>query len=118
VKRRDYGPRRAELHAVQGVHVRPWAYGVRVINPVYETGSPDVAADASSVVVHATALGAVLPAELVAVAQHGTWSVQALTWLQTALLHATAETSTVADDPDVQAFRKKLHLLLDHGQLW
>lgn len=122
MKRRDYGPRRAGLHAVQGVHVRPWAYGVRVINPVVHEGpdaaESDVAADATAVVLHVTALGAALPSDLVAAAHTRTWSLPLLTWLQMALSQATVSSQAVADDPDIQVFRKKLHLLLDHGTFW
>lgn len=38
----------------------------------------------------------------------------ALTQLQTLLAVLTAEDSDVAGDPDIQAFRRRLHKLLDH----
>ncbi len=120
MKRRDYGPRssgnpRRSAYPV----VRPWAYQVRVVNPVVpDAMEVQIATDASDVVARVLATGAMLPDEVVGAAQTGTWSVSLLTGLQMALQHETAGSQAVADDEHVQAFRKRLHLLLDHGQLW
>jgi hypothetical protein len=119
MKHRDYGPRAATNPRPSRAVVRPWAYQVRVVNPdVPPAMEVQIATDASDVVARVLASGATLPDDLVGAAQTGIWSVPLLTTLQMALQHETAGSQAVADDEMVQEFRKRLHLLLDHGSVW
>lgn len=95
--------------AATSVRVHPWAYRIPVSNPAAydeEPSATTLARDLGGMVSRMQAHGMpVTPPSM---------SRRSLTTLQNELRQATEGSESVASDPDIQRFRKQLHLLLDH----